>query len=270
MAPTSQIVGDARDALENLSARGINHFTTAQLADHLGRPETATRRALNRLRLKKLVATPYPGFHISIRDPEYRPFGCMPPEQWVPQLMEHLGRPYYVGLLTAGRWHGAAHQKPMVFQTFVSGAMRDITCGRARVNFITRNNAGQVPTELRKTPRGFFKISSPEATAFDLVGYPLHAGGLSNAATVLTELAEVIDAHKLVQVAPLSPVAWAQRLGYILDLLEDARHLTGPLAQFVANSTRRYVPLRVRKPHTNTARDTRWKVLINTEIEPDL
>jgi predicted transcriptional regulator of viral defense system len=260
----------ARDVLENLAATGINHFTTAQFAAHLGRPVSATHRALDRLRSKKLVATPYPGFHVSIRDPEYRPFGCLPPEQWVPQLMEHLGRSYYVGFLSAGRWHGAAHQKPMVFQVVVPQAMRDITCGRVRVDFITRGNAAQIPTELRKTPRGFFKISTPEATAFDLVGYPLHAGGLSNAATVLTELGESIDAQKLVDVAPLSPVAWAQRLGYILDLLEDTSHLTGPLAQFVAANTYRYVPLRVRKPHEDAARDTRWKILVNTEIEPDL
>lgn len=260
----------ARDALDGLAGRGINSFTTEQLAQHLGRSSSATKSTLDRLRAKRLVATPYPNFHVNMRDPEYRAFGCPPPEFWVPQLMEHLDRDYYVGFLSAGRWHGAAHQKPMVFQVAVAQPMRDITCGRVRTNFITRHNAADVPTEQRQSPRGFFKISTPEATAFDLVGYPLHAAGMSNAATVLIELAEVMDAHKLVEAAQLSPIAWAQRLGYILDLLDEAQHLTTPLADYVQAATRRYVPLRVRKTHQGSARDTRWKILINTEIEPDL
>jgi len=57
----------------------------------------------------------------------------------------------------------------------------------------------------------------PEVTAFDLAGYPHHAGGLDNAATVLSDLAESIDAAKLASITELSPVAWSQRLGYLLN-----------------------------------------------------
>lgn len=184
--------------------------------------------------------------------------------------MALLERPYYVALLSAGLWHGAAHQKPMVFQVIVPQPMRNITCGRVRVHFVTRHNTTAIPTVKRVTPTGFVEISTPEATAFDLVGYPLHAAGLSNAATVLTELAEVMDAQRLVEAAPLSPTPWAQRLGYILDLLEDTQHLTGPLADYVAGAARRYTPLRVRKPNGSATRSERWKIIANTEIEPDL
>lgn len=41
------------------------------------------------------------------------------------------------------------------------------------------------------TPRGTLVISTPEATALDLVGYPHRAGGLNQVATVLAELADV-------------------------------------------------------------------------------
>ena len=66
-------------------------------------------------------------------------------------------------------------------------------------------------------PRGTVLVSTPEATAVDLVGYQHQAGGLDLAATVLSELAEHIDAEKLSVAAATAPVAWAQRLGYLLE-----------------------------------------------------
>ena len=42
--------------------------------------------------------------------------------------------------------------------------------------------------------------------------------GLSQIATVLSELAEKIDPAKLAVTAAAAPVPWAQRLGYLLDL----------------------------------------------------
>lgn len=58
---------------------------------------------------------PFRGFHVIV-PPEYRNLGCLPPDQFVPQLMEHLGLVYYAGLLSAARLHGAAHRAPMVFK----------------------------------------------------------------------------------------------------------------------------------------------------------
>jgi hypothetical protein len=61
-------------------------------------------------------------------------------------------------------------------------------------------------------------VSTPEATALDLVGYQHHAGSLSQVATVLAELAERIDAKALAKAAT-TPISWAQRLGYLLCLV---------------------------------------------------
>jgi len=79
-----------------------------------------------------------------------------------------------------------------------------------------------VPVQNFSTPWGTLLVSSPEATALDLVGYAHHAGGLSQVATVLSELAERIDPEKLAAAARTAPVAWAQRLGYLLEHLGSA------------------------------------------------
>ena len=51
---------------------------------------------------------PYKGFY-TIVPPEYRTAGCIPPEQFIPDLMDYLGEAYYAGLLSVSEYHGAAH-----------------------------------------------------------------------------------------------------------------------------------------------------------------
>jgi predicted transcriptional regulator of viral defense system len=184
---------------------------------------------------------PFRGFCVFV-PPEYRRLGCLPPEQLVPQLMERLGLDYYTGLLSAAEIHGAAHQRPQEFQAVVAANRPGIECGSVRVRFVARRNVASLPTVLRNTLRGQMKVSTPEATTFDLVGYSRHCGGLDNEATVLAELAESLDAGKLAEVAALSPVPWAQRLGFLLELA-GAPALGDPLAKRVSEEAGEYVPL---------------------------
>lgn len=105
----------AADLIDDLASRGQYHFTTDEMAARVGSSVIAARAALRRLQKKGVVATPHRGFHVIV-PPEYRRLGCLPADQFIPQLMEHLGLDYYAALLTAGRYHGAAHQQPQVFQ----------------------------------------------------------------------------------------------------------------------------------------------------------
>jgi hypothetical protein len=53
-----------------------------------------------------------------------------------------------------------------------------------RVIFIARKYLQDVPVQAFNTPRGTIQVSTPEATAVDLVGYSRHAGGLDQVATI--------------------------------------------------------------------------------------
>jgi predicted transcriptional regulator of viral defense system len=105
-------------------------------------------------------------------------------------------------------------------------------------------------------------------TALELVGYPNHAGGLNNVATVLSELAENLDAGKLLEVARLSPVSWSQRLGYILELVGQ-EDLAKAIAPFVQEQARSYTPLRRAAAIARAKRSPGWKLIINADVEPD-
>ena len=209
-----------QEIVDEFAAQGRYCFSFAEMVARLGTSPVAVRSALNRLKKKGVLALPYQEFYL-ILPPEHRSRGCLPPQQFIPHLMEHLGEVYYTGLLSAAEFHGAAHHRPQVFQVIVGKARRPIECGQVRVEFIFRKNAADIPTELRNTSAGTVKISTPEATALDMIGYVRHCAGLDNVVTVLAELAEKIDIKRLIEAASLSPVAWVQRLGYLFDLLEE-------------------------------------------------
>ena len=263
-----RFVVDISSYTDNLAAKGRYHFTTEEAVAALGSSPVAARAAIRRLREKGRLATPFRGFHLII-PPEYRALGCLPAEQFVPLLMEHLGQVYYAGLLTAASLHGAAHQAPMVFQSVVAENRPEIRCGRVRVEFVARANVGEIPTLQKNTLRGVLRYSTLEATAFDLAGYPAHAGGLSNVATILCELVEGMDAAKLLAETARSPLPWSQRLGYLLERV-GAASLAAPLAAHVSFRVKEYVPLRPRKSIARASRDSRWRLIVNEEVETDL
>jgi predicted transcriptional regulator of viral defense system len=254
--------------VEGLTAKGRYHFTTLEVAKVIGVSQPAVRAALRRLRQKGSTAMPHRGFNVFV-PPEYRRLGCLPPEQFVPQLMEFLGLRYYVGLLSAAEFHGSAHQRPQVFQVVVAANRRRLECGAVQVQFVARQNVSEIPTITKNTARGFVLVSSPEATAFDLAGYMRHCGGPGNVATVLGELAGSMNAGKLARLAELSPVPWAQRLGHLLEAAGKSA-LTGPLAKFVAGAARGFVPLNPERRERVGDRAPRWNLIVNDNVEADL
>ena len=176
--------------------------------------------------------------------------------------------PYYVGLLSAAQLHGAAHQQPQVFQVLIPHARRCIVCGQVRVDFIRRHDLSAVPTELRNTPRGVLRISTPLATALDLVGYPKRAAGLSNVATVVAELAESLRSEHLAQALDIAPVAWAQRLGYLLEMV-GAVELAEALFKVVEGAHHEWTRLAPWLPKRGEY-NARWRVVANETVEPDV
>jgi predicted transcriptional regulator of viral defense system len=229
----------------------------------------ATAVALNRLTRQGAVASPARGFYVIV-PPEYRALGCLPPEQFIPALMKRVGLLYYAGLLTAAQYHGAAHQRPQEFQVLLDRRRRPVACGRIRVAFVVRKRLRDVSVQELNTPRGVLRVSTPEATALDLVGYPHHAGGLDQVATVLSELAEGLDSKRLVAAADTAPLPWAQRLGYLLEHSGAAQATLGPLSEYVQRRAHESTLLLPNARRGNAVRDDHWKLFVNAHVEPDL
>ena len=258
----------AHDYISDLAAAGRYSFTSQDAREALDVSADATKLALGRLARKKRIASPARGFHV-ILPPEYRSLGCLPPEQFVPDLMRWLNQPYYAGLLSAAQLHGAAHHRPQEFQVMLTKPRRPIRCGKVRVAFIGRTRLPEVAVQSLNTPRGILRVSTPEATAVDLVGFHRRAGGMDQVATLLTELAERMDPHKLLAAAEIAPVTWAQRLGYLLESV-DAGNLVAPLKDYVRSNAERTVLLLPGGNDRDHPRADAWKLRANADVDTDL
>jgi predicted transcriptional regulator of viral defense system len=256
-----------RDYIAGLMQAGRYLFSSVEAASALGASADAVKLALNRLRRKGEIASPGRGVYVIV-PPEYRSLGCLPADQFIPALMAHAKAPYYAGLLTAAQYHGAAHHRPQEFQVMVEKARRPIECGLVRIAFHVRKRLSEVPTQNINTPRGFLAVSTPAATAFDLVGYETQVGGLDAIATVLIDLAERLEPQELAALAPTVPLPWVQRLGYLLELIDEAPRAQH-LKDFVSARARDVVALQPSVSHDGATRSRNWKLFINADIEAD-
>lgn len=251
------------DYVAELVAQGKYHFTTDDAVTALGESISRVRAALRRLKASGELVDPHRSFHV-ILPPDHRRFGCPPPADFVPPLMQHLHEPYYVALLSAAELYGAAHGQD-VFQVMARLNRKPIDCGRSRVQFVGRKDLDRTPLLEKDTAGGALRVASPEATALELVGYADRCGGLEYVADVLSELVDSLDPERLVAVAPLSPIVWTQRLGYLLDVT-DHRGLANALVPVVEDLATDFAPLVRARPKGGARRVLRWKLAVNASV----
>jgi len=257
-----------RNFVSSLAAGGRYFFASREARSAVGVSPAAAKLALNRMAKQGGIASPARGFHVIV-PPEYHSLGCLPADQFIPALMKSLGQTYYAGLLSAAQYHGAAHHRPQEFQVFLARNRRPIQCGRVRVAFMARKRIADVAVQSFNTPRGTILVSTPEATAIDLVGYQHHAGGLDQVATILSELAETIDPGKLTAAARSAPVPWAQRLGYLLEHVAAGKKAAA-LKAYVHQHARLPALLSPSIPRADSRRDDDWNLYINADVEAEI
>ncbi|MCZ7663310.1 MAG: type IV toxin-antitoxin system AbiEi family antitoxin domain-containing protein [Thermoleophilia bacterium] len=254
--------------LDDGQAAGRYTFSGAEALAALGVSEIALDNAVRRLRSRGRLVAPRRGFFVIVPT-EHRTAGAPPPSWFIDDLMRFLGQPYYVGLLSAAALHGASHQQTMVFQVMTDRPTRPAKAGRARIEFhATRATTGSPVIDLQ-TETGSMRVSTPEATAFDLVRFSSACGGWSNVGTVLFELAERIDLGALQTLAKVRKSPEVQRLGYLLD---QAGHssIADTLLRALANRRYRPVLLASDAPPGDAAAVTPWRVVPNVPVEIDL
>ena len=157
----------------------------------------------------------------------------------------------------------------MTFQVLTDRPTRLVKVARVRIEFhisrlLDRSSVFDVQTET-----GSMRVATPEQTAYDLVRYPDAAGHLSNVATVLSELAEKLNPEALLKLAPLFKLSDVQRLGHLLDHI-DQDALADPLAIWLNKRRKRSVLLRAGAEAKNKKADNRWRVVLNEVVEADL
>lgn len=274
MAQKSPVQTPKRPSLEGyvnaLQARSRYTFTREQALAESGLTAEAVKKASTRLQKRRRLARLQAGFYVIVPI-EYSATGIVPPEWFIDDLMRHLDARYYVGGLTAAAYHGASHQAAQVYQVVAGRVLRRIKCRGLAIQFLSKDGLERTATEQVKTSGGYIPVSTPEATAFDLVRYVHRVGGLSHVLTVLQELGERLRARFLVQAAQADGVlGHARRLGWLISRTPYAAK-----ADLLADWVGRHAdvqPARLdpSKPVRGSTRDRRWNLWVNTTAEGDL
>lgn len=262
---------------DHVVGRGIGALTLDDVVELTGLSRGAAKEAMRRARAAGHFFLPAPGLYIPIPS-EYSTWGVVPAMDFIDQLMGFMGRRYYVALLSAAELHGAAHQRPQVFQVMVDARVADREIERVRLQFSVSADLDAVPVTLKNSRTSQVRVSTPEATVLDLAARPRQSGGLSNVATVLGELVEdsKLDPSKLSKAAALYPLAVVRRVGWLLDRVNDYADtydltvLLHDLVQARSVEGRRAVDLLAvggpRRGRTNA----HWGLVENADVEPDL
>jgi predicted transcriptional regulator of viral defense system len=260
--------------IDLLLARGVFSFSIELAKSELPNyTEIALRRALSRLSAKGKILSVYKGYYL-ILPPQYSIKGILPPTLFLDAFFRYLNRPYYLSLISAAAYHGAAHQKPQEYFVMTSfPAMRPTQKKGLKINYISIDKIPENLIEKRKTEAGYLNISTPLLTAADLVHFEKRIGGLNRAATIMNELVEVISkADFSAEFLSFTPATVLQRLGYLLEFICHNTILSEALfSAIVEQNIQLYrIPLKSYGQTEGFSSDNRWKVIVNLEIDPDL
>ncbi|MCC5790789.1 MAG: type IV toxin-antitoxin system AbiEi family antitoxin [Opitutales bacterium] len=244
-------------------------FTLAELPSaHFGSRLTILQGLL-RLQRKNRVRRLRREFFV-ILPVEYARIGMIPADWFIDDLMAYLGQPYYVGLFSAAALHGASHQQAQVYQVVTPVLVRPIEVAGLKLRFIQKKHFTDTPTQTVKGHTGMLPVSTPAATALDLVAYANRIGGLDAILTPLMELSEILQLDDLRESsrheANLSVV---QRTGWLLEHLGEqasADGLAAALTDRLGESSR--VPLDPAAPRQGSC-GNRWRIIVNAQPEGD-
>lgn len=263
--------------LEKLHSMGRRYFTSQRMIEDLKISNAAARSRLYRLKKEGRLISPISGLYVIV-PPEHRPYGSIPADELVPIIMKHLNAKYYVALLSAAAFFGAAHQKPARFQVISNKRIKhSLEFGQVAIELICKKSLDNLPTKDFVVSTGYLKVASPELIAIDLFKYSRHAAGISHIATVLSELIESINENKLIELAEnMHEICQIQRIGYVIEKIDvdvmDAdkqRSIVNQLAAYLEDSDRPFVSLVPCIPKTGYPRCHKWKIVENSDFESD-
>ncbi len=265
-----------RDWILELPQKGRTTFSTNEIfTQYPMLKRGALKSVLNRLVANGKIQSVWHGFYVVV-PVEYELRGIVPPVVYIDQLIKYLQKDYYVGLLNAAAFYGAAHQQPQEFTIITNGKnLRSKQKNGVKINCVYKKDIPHAFIIQNTTKTGYVSVSSPELTAFDLLLYQKVVGGLSRVGTVLNELVEEMDFDKITSdFLRQFPVPVIQRFGYLLDEVLDYRERAEILIRKINQADIKFRKTLL-KPEiqtndfSNQEYNEIWKIIINEEIEID-
>jgi len=219
MPPRSPI----REFVDTQQVLGRFWFRKSEIPANEFIGDSTVRVALHRLERERRVVRLWRDFYVVV-PAEYSLFGAPPVLWFVDPMMQAMGRPYYVGLLTAVEIHRSmttsgsfrdAVWKTRAVQVVTDVAMPSIDSGGLSIRFFSKSGAASASTRRVDGPRGPIQVSTPLCTAIDLLANVASVGGVTTIQPVVRELvglSSIEEGHKELSVCAV------RELESVLDL----------------------------------------------------
>lgn len=259
-----------REWIHSKEIRGKSTFSIADVKDAFAeRPARSINTELSRQVSRGRVQSVYRGFYVIV-PVQYQLKGVIPPAYYVDGLMEYVGKPYYLGLLSAAAMHGASHQRAMKTQVMTVVPRIKESGKNSLLDWNYRQEIPEAFVVEKNAEIGTLRYSGPELTAVDLVQFASHVGGYQRVATVLAELMDSVDMEKMGELLRFTTVATIQRLGYLLECVLSRQDQADALFQVLkAQGTWNSILLSNGQDRREGAPANRWHVNGNIDIEVD-
>jgi hypothetical protein len=216
-ASKARRIGAAEALCDARLALGRVTIVLKDLVKETGLSAIAAKRQLSRLRGKIVRLSPRQPFYLIV-SPEHRSMGAPPATWWLQDYFTWLGRPYYLALQSAASSYGSNPQALQVTQVMTNRPCRTIKVGRVQVRFFVKRGIERTPTQQAAGAVAPLLVSTPEATAYDLVRYATSIGGIERAAETIRPLLPLLRARELRRVLDAeNEPAVAQRLGFVIE-----------------------------------------------------
>ncbi len=224
----SRLIGAAKAFIEARMALGRVAFSLEELTKESGLSAIAAKFQLLRLRGKVIRVSPRQPFFLIV-GPEHRSMGAPPATWWLQDYFDWLGQSYYLALQSAASAFGSNPQALQVTQVMTDKPFRPIKVGRTQLRFFVKRGIERTPTQQPEGAVAQLLISTPEATAYDLIRYATSIGGIERAAETIRPLLPLLRARELKRVLDVeNEAAVAQRLGFVIETCSNK-----PLAKVV-------------------------------------
>lgn len=259
-----------RGWIHSREIRGKSTFSIADVKDAFAeRPARSINTELSRQVSRGRVQSVYRGFYVIV-PVQYQLKGVVPPVYYIDGLMDYVGKPYYVGLLSAAAMHGATHQRAMKTQVMTVLPRIKASGKNSLLDWNYRQEIPEAFVMKKNAEIGTLRYSGPELTAVDLVQFASHVGGCQRVATVLAELMDSVDMEKMGELLRFTTVATIQRLGYLLECVLSRQDQADALFQVLkAQGTWNSILLSNGQDRREGAPANRWHVNGNIDIEVD-
>ena len=258
------------DWIHSREIRGKSTFSIVDVKDAFAeRPSKSINTELSRQVSRGRVQSVYRGFYVIV-PVQYQLKGVVPPVYYIDGLMDYVGKPYYVGLLSAAAMHGASHQRAMKTQVMTVVPRIKASGKNSLLDWSYRQEIPEAFVMKKNAEMGTLRYSGPELTAVDLVQFASHVGGYQRVATVLAELMDSVDIERMHGLISFTSVTTIQRLGYLLEYVLSRQDQADALFRFLkTQGSWNSILLSNDQDRRGNVPANRWHVNGNVNIEVD-